>query len=121
MSVLIDDLALGLKTYRAPWKGQIVLVCRKCEKKLKHSGEKSGLAKLQKVLKKRNKRNKSAEPLRVIGVSCLKMCPKGGVTVCTQQQLGRNECCILRTREDVDALMCQTSLQGDAFYAHKAH
>jgi hypothetical protein len=35
------------------------------------------------------------------------MCPKGGVTVCTQQQLEDEECSIMRTRADVNALLLQ--------------
>ena len=97
----------GLRSYRAPWQGQIVLVCRKCQKKLKHADKKNGLAKLRKELKKRTRRNEEALPLRVIEVSCLKMCPKGGVTVCTQQQLGKNQCCIVRTSADIDVLVAQ--------------
>ena len=111
MSSVHDDVvagdAGGLRSYRAPWKGQIVLVCRKCEKKLRRGSKKSKLAKLGKELKKLTKRNQDAPELRVIEVGCLKMCPKGGVTVCTQQQLGRNECCILRTSEDIEALLGQ--------------
>jgi hypothetical protein len=38
-------------------------------------------------------------------VPCLKMCPKGGVTVCTQAQLALGECSIVRTKEDVEALL----------------
>ena len=88
-------------TYRIPWKGQLVLACRKCQKKLKRS---DGVAKLSKALKKRARRDEDGPKLRVIEVSCLKMCPKGGVTVCTQAQLGRNECSIVRSRADVDSL-----------------
>jgi hypothetical protein len=95
----------GLRSYPGPWEGQIVLACRKCQKKLKHSGKKDGIAKLSKELKKRGRRNRVA--LTVIGVSCLNMCPKGGVTVCTQGQLGRGECSIIRTKADVDAVVGQ--------------
>ena len=95
----------GLRSYPGPWEGQIILACRKCQKKLKHGGKKNGIAKLNKELKKRG--NQEGVQLRVIEVSCLKMCPEGGVTVCTQRQLGRNECSIVRTKADVDALVAQ--------------
>jgi predicted metal-binding protein len=106
----IDVQAPGLNTYRAPWKGQIVLVCRKCERKMKHAGKQSSLAKLAKLLKKRTKHNEEGQRLRVVEVACMKMCPKGGVTVCTQQQLSRHECCIVRTKADVEALVASTSV-----------
>ena len=102
------QLEADLRSYRAPWKGQIVLVCRKCQKKLKHSGKKKGIAKLGKELRKRTRHNEDALQLRVIEVSCLKLCPKGGVTVCTQQQIGRGQCCIVRTQADVSELLSQT-------------
>ena len=89
---------IAVRSYRAPWKGPLVLVCRKCQRKLKHSGQNNGIAKLAKRLKKRSR-------LHVIQVPCLKMCPKGGVTVCTQTQLACGECSIVRTKADVDALL----------------
>jgi hypothetical protein len=92
---------MSIRSYRAPWKGQLLLICRKCQRKLKHSGKKKGLAKLGKTLKK------DGPQLHVIEVSCLQLCPKGGVTVCTQQQLARGECSIVRTGADVDSLLEQ--------------
>ena len=70
-----------VRSYRAPWKGQLVLVCRKCQRKLKKS---SGIAKVAKGLKKRSRLEGDGSRLHVIQVPCLKMCPKGGVTVCTR-------------------------------------
>ncbi len=94
-----------LRSYRGPWKGQLVLVCRKCRKKIKQSGAKNKLAKLGKTLKKRARRQESDAQIDTVGVSCLGMCPKGGVTVCTGQLLARHECLILRSQDDVDALI----------------
>lgn len=94
-----------LRSYRAPWKGQLVLVCRKCQGKIKHEGKKSGLKKLNKVLRKRARKDEAAPALHVVNVSCLKLCPKGGVTVCTGRQIGLGQCSIVRSRADVDALL----------------
>ena len=96
-----------VRTYPAPWKGQLVLVCRKCQNKLKHGGKKNGLAKLKKALKKRGRQDEDGLRLHVVDVSCLKLCPKGGVTVCTQQQLKDEECSFMRTSADVKALLLQ--------------
>jgi hypothetical protein len=96
-----------IRAYPAPWKGQLVMVCRKCQGKLKHGGKKNGLAKLNKVLKKRGRRDEDGPRLHVVDVSCLKMCPKDGVTVCTEHQLEDGECSIMRTKADVDALILQ--------------
>lgn len=97
-----------VRSYRAPWKGELILVCRKCQRKLKHAGKKDGMAKLSKGLKKRAKRNQDGLKLHVIEVPCLELCPKGGVTVCTQRQLGRGECSIVYTTEDLDALVAES-------------
>jgi hypothetical protein len=96
-----------VRTYPAPWNGQLVMVCRKCRNKLKHGGKKNKLAKLHKALRKRARRDENSPRLHVVDVSCLKLCPKGGVTVCTQQQLEDEECSIMRTSADVDLLLLQ--------------
>lgn len=56
---------------------------------------------------KLGKQLKQQQQFHVIEVSCLKLCPKDAVTICTQQQLRRNECSLVRTRADVDALIRQ--------------
>jgi predicted metal-binding protein len=93
-----------VRSYPAPWEGQLLLICRKCQKKLKHSGNKK-MAGLAKRLKKQGRHHEHGVHLHVIQVPCLKMCPKGGVTVCTQAALARGECSIVRTQEDVEALL----------------
>jgi hypothetical protein len=97
----------AMRSYPAPWKGELLLVCRKCQKKLKHDGQRNGISKLSKALKKRARHDEHAPALHVLQVPCMKMCPKGGVTVCTQRQLGRGECSIVRSQADVDALYQQ--------------
>jgi hypothetical protein len=74
---------------------------------LKHAGKKNQLAKLKKVLKKRARQDEDGLRLYIADVSCLKMCPKGGVTVCTPRQLEDGGCSIMRTGADVDALLLQ--------------
>jgi hypothetical protein len=100
-----------IRSFRAPWKGQLLLACRKCQKKLKHSGKKNELSKLNKALKKRAKHYEDAPTLHVIEVSCLNLCPKGGITVCTQRQLGQGECSVVRSATDLDALYQQHQAQ----------
>ena len=99
-----------MQSYPIPWKGQLVLACGKCQQKLKR-GKTKDCAKLSKALKKRAHRDEDGLKLRITEVACLKMCPKDGVTVCTQGQLGRNECSIVRTRADVDSLYEQCKRQ----------
>ncbi len=108
LSIVTEAQSQALvRTYPAPWKGQLILVCRKCQSKLKHGSKKNGLAKLNKALKKRARQDEDGPRLHVVDVSCLKMCPKGGVTVCTQRQLQGNECSIMRTKADLNALLLE--------------
>ncbi len=101
-----------LRIYRAPWKGQLVLVCRKCQRKLRHGGKKAKLGRLSKQLKKLARHDQSGTMLHVVDVSCLKLCPKGGVTVCTKQQLDKSECTIVRSTRDMHELLqqCQSPM-----------
>jgi hypothetical protein len=117
MSKKIGDISNGPAE---PRQGELLLVCRKCQKKLKHDGKKNGISKLSKALKKRARQDENAPRLHVLEVPCLKMCPEGGITICTQRQLGRGECSIVRSKADVDMLYQQyqgstlNDVQGEA-------
>ena len=123
MSQAVDSVVInparrsdgGVRSYPAPWKGQVVLACRKCQKKLKQAGKKRGMAKLSKELKSRTGKHEQRLELTVLDVPCLKLCPKGGVTVCTQQQLAKNRCSIMYNGADLDALVAQCRAESTAF------
>jgi predicted metal-binding protein len=74
-----------LKSYDVPWSGELVLACRKCQKKLKGDAELGELAKLKKAVKRYNKAHPEGE-LSVLNVPCMDLCPKGGVTVCVASE-----------------------------------
>ena len=95
-----------LKSYKGPWKGQLLLACGKCQRKLRDDDE-HGLAKLKKALKQRSKKDAAGVPFVVIRTQCLKVCPKRGVAVCTQAQVGSGRCSIVRTGADLDALYAE--------------
>jgi predicted metal-binding protein len=101
---VINENGQELRTYPGPWKGEAVLVCGKCQKKLKHDDGNKKLAKIGKTLRKRAEKRRGLK-IHSIEVGCLKMCPKGGVTACTGVQLARKECSILRSVADVDAFI----------------
>lgn len=91
-----------LKSWPAPWEGEIVLACRKCQKKLKKQDSLKALARLGKSVKRRN-RHALGTPLHVIRMACTKLCPKDGVTICLpSRHPGRLS--ILRSESDIDAL-----------------
>ena len=91
-----------LRSYDLPLRDNLLLACGKCQRKLKHGHDGGDLASLKKLLKQQGKHD--GFRLRVLKVPCLKMCPKGGITVCTPAQVARHECSILRTAEDVAIL-----------------
>jgi hypothetical protein len=89
------------KTYPAPWEGQLILACRKCQKKLKGDDDLRALAKLKKTVKRLNKQ-RPEHALHVINVPCMDLCPKDGVTVCCVREPDR--LMILRSAEDIEQL-----------------
>ena len=98
-------MANASKTYAAPWHGQILLACRKCQKKLKSDSDLRALAKLKQTIKRRNKEHLH-QPLHVIKVACMDLCPKDGVTVCRPAR-EPNRLSIVRNEEDIEKLFDQ--------------
>ena len=92
-----------LKTYPAPWEGELILACRKCQKKLKNHKVLEPLAKLKKTAKRFNQEHPERQ-LQVINVPCMDLCPKDGVTVCCPAR-DSNRLSILRSSQDVERLM----------------
>jgi predicted metal-binding protein len=70
-----------LKTYSPTWKGEILLACRKCQRKLKGEHGMRALAKLKKTIKRHNKEHPDAA-LHLVSVPCMDLCPKGAITIC---------------------------------------
>ena len=71
----------SLKSYPPTWKGDLLLACRKCQKKLKGEPGMRALVRLKKTIKRHN-REHPAEALHVFSVPCMDLCPKGAVTIC---------------------------------------
>jgi len=90
------------KTYAAPWDGQLILACRKCQKKLKERPNLRALAKLKSAMRKRNKKHPQ-QPLYVLNVSCMDLCPKDGVTVCASER-SPTRLRILWSEDDIDRM-----------------
>jgi hypothetical protein len=63
------------KTYPAPWQGQLILACKKCQKRVKKDGGPKALSNLKKTFKKN-------DSLHVLPMSCVDLCPKNGVVIC---------------------------------------
>ncbi len=95
-----------LRLYRAPWKGEVLFACRKCQRKMKKRGGTRALARLKSWF---NKRGKERSSVRVIDVPCVKLCPKGGVTVFTRRNLAHDPPGVLiaRSEDDLETLYCE--------------
>ena len=70
-----------IRSFPTTWRGDLLLACRKCKRKLKGEPGMRALAKLKKTVKKHSKAFPS-QVLHVINVPCMDLCPKGGVTIC---------------------------------------
>ena len=99
----------ALRLYPKPWKGEVVFACRKCQRRMKKRGGPGSLRKLKKWFRKRARSTPEAPAVSVIEVSCLKLCPKGGVTIFSRRQLGSQTpgVCIARSEEDLETLYCE--------------
>jgi hypothetical protein len=102
-----------LRSYPGPWKGQLLLACGKCQRKLKKS-QADDFISLKKLLTRERKKHSDGLRLRVLNVPCLKMCPRDAVTVCTPAQVACRECCIVRIPEDIATLYQQCGLEGSS-------
>jgi predicted metal-binding protein len=100
-----SKMPIELKPYRANWSGQVVLACRKCQKKLKKDGQPLDGVGLKKAVGAANKRHRGGE-LHVIQVPCMDLCPKDGVTVCLPSA-SSEQLFIVRNGEDLDRLYVQ--------------
>jgi hypothetical protein len=101
------DCGEALRMYGVPWKGEALFACRKCQRKMKRTGV-PALAKVKSWFKKRAKKGKGA-PVHVIQIPCVKLCPKGGVTVFSRRQLRQEPpgVCIARTEADLEQFYCE--------------
>jgi len=97
-------MATALKSYPVSWEGELVLACRKCQKKLKRDGDLRDLAKLKKTVKSLNKEHPE-RTLHVINVPCLDLCPKGGVTVCCPAR-DSSRLSVVRSSTELQLLAC---------------
>jgi predicted metal-binding protein len=103
MSKPATSLENPFRLYPSKWNGPVLLICRKCEKKLKKSG---APLKVKKSLKRLARQDPNPHLIQVVPIGCMDLCPKGSVTVCPSHQLtqARPGLIILRTQEDIATL-----------------
>ena len=100
----------SLKSYPPTWKGDLLLACRKCQKKLKGEPGVRALVKLKRTIQRRSQ-DHLGTGLHVIQVPCMDLCPKGGVTVCWPATPAR--LAVLRQERDIEKLY-RLNTEGDA-------
>ena len=101
---------MALRTYRAPWKGEALFVCRKCQRKMKRGGT-AALAKVKKWFKKRAKKGNDACRCMSSRSHAIGLCPKGGVTVFSRAgslQVTPPRVCIARSKADLRKALLRT-------------
>ena len=97
---------MPLRAYKAPWRGELILACTKCQRKLKKRKGTKAFANIKKWFKRRGKSDEGGPDVRVVGIDCIKLCPKASVTIARQQQLGNvgGEVSIIRSEADLEGL-----------------
>jgi predicted metal-binding protein len=91
-----------IKSYPARWQGELMLACKKCQKKLKKNDDLASLANLKKTVKERNKRG-PATWLHIVNVPCMDLCPKDAVAICMPARAA-DRLMILRGKKDLEVL-----------------
>lgn len=102
----------GLKDHvQANWRN-VVLVCRKCSRKLDGGFGPDGDERLAKALRKHLSLKKGRKAAAgVVEVNCLGVCPKGAVTVVDGAD--SREWLLVRPGTDLDALATALRLGGN--------
>ncbi len=101
-----------MKQIKSDWT-DVVLVCRKCAKKLKGGFGPDGKLSLTKALQREVARRDGAKPAKklrrkgasvaIVEVSCLDICPKNGALVIGAREPGRWR--VIAPGEDAGALL----------------
>ena len=99
------------------WQGELLLACRKCQKKLKGHDKLRPLEKLKRTVKQLNKTH-PGHPLHLVNVRCMDVCPKLGVTVCLPQR-SPLRLYILRSEQDLEHLYSGVEAEHPAGKAEK--
>jgi len=109
-----------MKYVKSDWT-DVVLVCRKCAKKLKGGFGPDGDQTLPKALRTEVARRDGAKPLKklrrkgasvaIVEVSCLDVCPKNGALVIGAREPGRWR--VIAPGEDAGALLDELAPRKD--------
>jgi hypothetical protein len=104
-----SDSGTPLRVYATPWKGESVFACLKCQRKVKKGKGPKALRKIKKWFRKRSSRSAERPSVTVIGMSCVDLCPKNGVTIFSARQLigQRPAVRIARSESDLEQIYCE--------------
>jgi ABC-type arginine transport system ATPase subunit len=82
-----NDNSSVARSYPAPWKGEIILACKRCQKRLRKSRPSARFARLRKWVHAKVRKDKLSAPVHLVEIPCQKICPKNGIVVCNRAQL----------------------------------
>jgi hypothetical protein len=100
-----------VRRFAPTWKGELVLACKKCQRKLrKHHGD-PALARIRRWFRARGKRDPLGPAAFVINVPCMKLCPKNAVTLFPVRQLAADPPGISMARSEADLERLYASLR----------
>lgn len=108
--------ASGVKTVRSDWS-RTLLVCAKCSKKLGGGFGPRGKTPLGKALRKElGVKTGRKAAMGIVEVKCLKVCPRGAVTVVDSNDIGHWQ--IVRAGSPIEAVIDGLGLNGSAQVQH---
>jgi predicted metal-binding protein len=102
-----------LKDYAAPWQGEVIFACKRCQKRLRHHKHPSPISHLRRWLKDRKSESHSA--IHLIEIPCQNICPKKGIVAFGRAQLAsrRPRFAIVSTEKQLERF-CQFATRSIA-------
>ncbi len=73
------DTGVGIRSVSTPWR-DIILVCRKCSKRVDGGFGEKGRLSLRQALRDALRTRGRRRDVRIVEIGCVGLCPKGAVT-----------------------------------------
>jgi predicted metal-binding protein len=109
--------ASGVKTVRSEWS-RTLMICAKCSKKVGGGFGDGGRKPLAKLLRKElGLKSGRKAPLGIVEVKCLKVCPKGAVTIVDSRD--NHAWKIVRAGAAIETVIEELELNGSAPVQHE--
>ena len=85
-----------------------MFACRKCQRRVRRKDGPAALQAVKRWFKQRGRKSARTE-LRVIDMTCIKLCPGNGVTVFSRRHLAQEppRVCVAQSEADLEQLYCE--------------